>query len=102
MPILKIEIADDFMSQQERAIEAGHEGNSDEYWPTNADLLRVLRSWSGLVAFEIETEAQTLMVKVVKRDLINEIRHKWKARDICDLTISLVSHGQRVMVLSRL
>lgn len=90
------------MRHQQDAVEAGHLGEAGDYWPTNADLLKVLKRWTGVVCLEINTDAPPINVKVVKTDLTAEIERCWQLDDICNLEISCVSHGHGVLVLSYL
>lgn len=95
-----IETADDFMRHQQDAIECGHHGEPGGYWPTNEDLLKVLKGWRGMVCIDVLTEDAPLSPKVVKGDLIDEIQTHWSKERICPLSISCVNRSVNVLVLT--
>lgn len=69
------------------------------YCPTNEDLLKVLEKWDGKICLELETDAPTLTVEVVKEDFLSEIRRYWPMSGICNLRFSCISNGHQVAVL---
>lgn len=94
-----IETPDDFARYQEDAMEAALCNEPAGYCPTNEDLVKVLEKWEGMVALEFESDAATLHLLLIKKDLISEIRRNWPMSGICNLKFSCISHGHELLVL---
>ena len=99
MNIVKIETVDDFISQQEDAVEAAYTGGTQKRWPTNKDLRTVLDSWSGMVCWEVPVNNTAIYFKIDKNDFLKEIMRVWGPKEKCNFALG-VTHQRNMLTIN--
>lgn len=90
----------EFTEQQLKALETLDIKREQQYLPSNADLLKILENWPDKICIEILSQQQPLIVEVVKKDFLGEIKRNWRMDDNSPLSISCCSYNAGVLVLT--
>lgn len=94
-----IKTAKEFRQAQERAAAFQNEGGAmPVQWPTDKDLIRVLKSYKGPVCVEVLTKNCLYRVQVVKSDLIKELKDAENSNSACQF--SILRNDQLALILT--
>lgn len=83
-----ITTAKEFRKAQKQAAELCHKGREDvAIWPSDKDLVRVLKNHKGPVHVEVIAKNSLYQVQVVKSDLIEQITNPDEPNQMCQFSI---------------
>ena len=99
MNIVKIETPDEFISQQEDAVEAAYSGGQQKRWPNNNDLRNVLDKWPGMVCWEVPVGGTAIYFKIDKNDFLKEIMRCWGPKEKCNFALG-ISHKRNMLTIN--
>lgn len=78
MDVLKIFTPEDFTTRQEQALQAHTMQEEELLLPKNSDLFKILAEWPGKICLELQLPEYPLLVELVAKDLLNEIKRNWQ------------------------
>lgn len=78
MDVMKIFTPEDFTKRQEQALQAHTLQEEELLLPKNSDLMKILLEWPGKICIELQLQDYPLLVEVVQKDFISEIKRNWK------------------------
>lgn len=97
---MKIETPKHFKSAQENCVRLQFTSSCPEF-PTNADLINVINTFSGKVYLEVIIAHNLFEIELVKYKFIKQLKKVGSACK-CDLSIARYDYKERILVLNNL